>query len=75
MSDSGNTSVQIFQDFIENRHRREVMLQERNIKIYQAAYQYLEQIKPEGVRLQDDFYGYNQDYKSLKELCSEDSRV
>ena len=44
------------------------MTKERNIKLYYAAYRYLEQIKPEGVRLEDYFYGDNRDYTSLKEV-------
>ena len=44
------------------------MQKERNIRIYQAAYQYLTRIKPEGVRLEEYFYGDNRDYQSLKEV-------
>lgn len=44
------------------------MTKERNIRIYQAAYGYLKQIKPEGVRLKDYFYGDNRDYSSLQEV-------
>ena len=44
------------------------MSRERNIRIYQAAYQYLEQIKPEGVQLRDYFFGDNRDYQTLKEV-------
>ena len=44
------------------------MTKERNIRLYQAAYRQLEQIKPEGVQLEDYFYGDNRDYTSLKEV-------
>lgn len=44
------------------------MSKERNICIYQAAYKYLERIKPEGVSLMDYLYGDNWNYKTLKEV-------
>ena len=44
------------------------MEREANIRIYQSAYQYLEQIKPEGIILEDYFYGDDRDYHSLEEV-------
>lgn len=44
------------------------MINEKNITIYQAAFKYLQQIKPEGVCLEKYFYGDNRDYKSLEEV-------
>ena len=43
-------------------------MRDSNIRIYQAACQYLEKIKPEGIRLEDYFYGDDRDYQSLKEV-------
>ena len=41
---------------------------ERNIQIYQAAYQFLEQLKPDSVNLENYFYGDNRDFQSLEEV-------
>lgn len=44
------------------------MPRETNIRVYQAAYQYLEKIKPVSVQLEKYFYGDNKDYQTLEEV-------
>ena len=41
------------------------MSKEQNIKVYNKAYEYLLSIKPEGVELDNYFYGDSKNFKSL----------
>jgi len=41
---------------------------QRDTKLYEAACDYLNRIKPDGVNLEDYFYGDNKDYQSLEEI-------
>ena len=44
------------------------MSKEQNIKVYNRAYEYLLSIKPEGVELDNYFYGDSKNFKSLKDI-------
>ncbi len=44
------------------------MSKERNIQVYQAAYDYLMGLKPEGINLEDYFYGDSRNYASIKDV-------
>ena len=44
------------------------MSKERNIRVYRAAYDYLMGIKPEGINLEDYFYGDSRSYSLIKDV-------
>ena len=44
------------------------MSKEQNIKLYNVAYAYLEEIAPKNVVLENYFHGDNRDFESLEDI-------